>query len=100
MRISAVFCPAAVSAALIWEFPCQKPFLGRFAYFHSFSLSSFRRSGLDRSAALAQILRAADQFRPETLPAIVLTAAVEMVELPSSRGRIDEETPEQFVSLG
>ena len=61
-----------------------------------FSFSCFR-TGPSRLAALPQIVRAADQFRPKTLHAAVRTAAADMVELSSTRCRIDEESPVQFV---
>ena len=51
-------------------------------------------------AALAEILRTADQFRPETLPAIAHAAAANVVELPPACCRIDKETPVQLVSFG
>ena len=40
---------------------------------------------------------AADQFRPKTLHTAVRAAAADMVELSSTRCRIDEEVPVQFV---
>ena len=50
-------------------------------------------------AALAEILRAADQFCPETLHATVSAAAADMVVFPAAGGRIQKETPVQLVSL-
>ncbi len=51
-------------------------------------------------AALAEILRTADQFCPETLLTVVRTASANVVELPPACCRIDKETPVQLVSFG
>ena len=74
-----------------------KSFYGLISLFlPPFSFSCFR-TGPSRLAALPQIVRAADQFRPKTLHAAVRTATADTVELSSTRCRIDEESPVQFV---
>ena len=89
----ALYC---VLYASFVSFPVKNHLRADFPVLLPYCFSCFRTcpSGL---AALPQIVRAADQFRPKTLHAAVRTATADTVELSSTRCRIDEESPVQFV---
>ena len=91
-RISSDFWPAAASVHRS-HISLPKSVLGQICCFLRLLRSASGNARPGFLAALAEILRTADQFCPETLLTIARTTAANVVELSPPGCRIDKESP-------